>query len=170
MKPYEQMTREERQQAEAEWRQSHPSTAEMAMARIFSGGMPEGLPPDQVGNGGQVIRSQLPVGQRERIDREIADCMRGAVDDAIRRPNPMRANTTQGAAVGELSSGGGSATPMGAGRVVGEPRSTGWREGAPLHSSANDTTNAYVDALTHAAFPHGPQHPDYKNRPKKEPT
>jgi hypothetical protein len=141
------------------------STEEAAFANIGGTLGGEGLPFDTVGERGQHIYGGVTGQERLRRLRDIDRTMLDVIADS-RRANPMRANTSQGAAIGELSSGG-SATPMGAGRVAGEPRGTGWREGAPLHSSTNNTTNAYIDALAHAAFPHSPGHPDYKGRGPK---
>jgi hypothetical protein len=153
-KLWEEMSSEERKQAEADWRRSHPSTAEMAMARCFASGTPEGLPLDYVDGSGRVVRAALPAHQRDRIEAEISAAMVGVVEDG-RKPNPI----TGGPSLPTVQ-------PMGAVPVRSGP-GTGWREGAPLHSSANNTTNAYIDALAHQAFPHSPKHPDYKGRGPK---
>jgi hypothetical protein len=138
----------------------YTSTAELAYANMFSGGMPEGLPSDQAGPAGQIVRAQLPISQRERLDRQIDDCMRGAIDDALHRPNPMLAGPRPQVV-----------TPAGAGRVVsgpGEPRGTGWHDPGPLQVPGGVSAQAVIEAMTHAALPHSPEHPDYKGRGKKK--
>jgi hypothetical protein len=132
----------------------YTSTAELAYARMFSGGMPEGLPSDQLGTAGQIIRAQLPVAQRERIDRQIDDCMKGAIDDALHRPNPMLAGPRPQVVM-----------PAGAGRVVGEPRGTGWHTAPELGPPGGAQAQALIDGLVQSFQPHGvgnPQRPGKK--------
>jgi hypothetical protein len=129
------------------------STEELAYARMFSGGMPEGLPDDQVGQSGQIIRAQLPVGQREERDRQIADCMKGVVADA-RRSNPVTGGTPLP-----------TVTPMGAGRVAGEPRGNGWHTAPPLGPAGGSMSQALVDGLVQSFQPHGVGN---KERPGKK--
>jgi hypothetical protein len=87
-KPYDEMTADERRQALADWQRSHPSTAEMAMARMFSSGLSDALPEDHVDHDGRVIRATLSADQRERREREINAAMRGVVEDGF-KPNPV---------------------------------------------------------------------------------
>jgi hypothetical protein len=142
-KPYEQMTREEREQMEADWRREHPSTAETAMTNIFASGSPAALPSDFVDSNGRVIRSQLPVDERERRDREIMDCMKGVVADA-RRSNPVTG-------LDPLP----TVTPAGAGRVAGVPSNNGWRDPGPLQPAGGAMAQALIEGLTNAFQPHG---------------
>jgi hypothetical protein len=125
------------------------STAELAYARMFSGGMPEGLPPDQRGNGGPIIRAQLPVSQRERLDREINEAMKGVIADA-RRSNPVTGGEPLPTVV-----------PAGAGRVASGPemRGTGWHDPGPLQVPGGATAQAVIQAMTEVALPHGQGNP-----------
>jgi hypothetical protein len=150
------MSRELTKEEQEEWRRNHRSTEERAMERMFSGGHPEGLPSDQLGTAGQIVRAQLPIDQRERLDRQIADCMRGAIDDALHRRNPMSGPSLP------------TVTPAGAGRVVSGPveRGTGWRTSPPLEVPGGSTAQAVILAMTEAALPHGQSNPAYRG-PKK---
>jgi hypothetical protein len=147
--PSRPLTEEEK----ARWA-NRPTTEEIAMARMFSSGHPEGLPSDQLGTAGQLVRAQLPVHQRERLDRQIADCMRGAVDDALHRKNPMDGPSLP------------TVTPAGAGRVAGVPSNNGWRTSPPLEVPGGSTAQAVIQAMTEAALPHSPGNPAYRG-PKK---
>jgi hypothetical protein len=121
------------------------STEELAYARMFSGGVPSGLPPDQIGPAGQRIRAQLTVDERERRDREIDACMRDVIADAIHRRNPV----TGGPSLP-------TATPAGAGRVVGAtPSNNGWRDPGPLQPAGGAMSQALIDGLVGAFQPHG---------------
>jgi hypothetical protein len=71
MKPWEEMTREERLQAEQEWRQSHRSTTEIAFERMGASMGAEPLPFDQVGERGQVIQAGVTGEERLRRLRDI---------------------------------------------------------------------------------------------------
>jgi hypothetical protein len=144
MKPWEEMTSAERKQHEADWRSRHSSTAEMAMARMFSGGSPEGLPSDMVDGNGRVIRSQLPAHQRDRIEAEINAAMVGVVEDG-RKPNPI----TGGPRLPTV-------TPAGAARAYNGP-TTGWVDPGPLEVPGGNTAQRAIEAMCDAALPHGPR-------------
>jgi hypothetical protein len=92
--------------------------------------------------------SKFPERSASEVQREIERTMRDLIADCRRGPggfdptNRERAPTvTVGGAVPARSGG------------------SGWREGAPLHSHANSTTNALIDGLALAMQPHGPQNP-----------
>jgi hypothetical protein len=129
-------------------------TAEAALSNL-GGTMPDPLPGDYVGPAGQVIQGVVSGNQRARIQRGIDDCMRGAIEDAMRRPNPVTAGPNPD-----------TRRPQAQVRPV-APRGTGWREGAPLHTHADQSTNAYIDGLALAMQPHGPANAAQPKRREK---
>jgi hypothetical protein len=131
-------------------------TAEAALSNL-GGTMPDPLPGDYVGPAGQVIQGVVSGNQRDRIQRGIDDCMRGAIDDAIRRPNPVTAGPNPDTRPQEKPAAG-----------IPRPRGSGWRDGAPLHTHADQTANAYIDALAFQMQPHSPGNKEFKQGRKKE--
>jgi hypothetical protein len=129
------------------------STEELAFANI-GGGMPAGLPADTV-DGRRVIRTQLPRAQREALDRQIDDCMRGAIADALHRPNPVtggpRSPTVRPADAAPVRTGG-----------------NGWRDTGPLAPVATPLAEAVIAAMTHQALPMGQGNSEFKGKKEEK--
>jgi hypothetical protein len=83
--------------------------------------------------------------------------MRGAIEDAIRRPNPVTGG-------GRLP----SVTPAGAGVVHSGPSGNGWRDSGPLRPVATPTAEAVIEAMTHQALPHSPGNAAFRGPKKAE--
>jgi hypothetical protein len=112
----------------------------------MGGRIADGLPADQVGAAGQTVRGVVTGDQRARIQREIAATMAGLIADCRRGPNGFDPTSRPAAPTVTVS-----------GAPVVKSGGNGWREGVPLHSHADSTTNALVDGLALAMQPHGPQ-------------
>jgi hypothetical protein len=122
------------------------STEEMALSRI-GGELPSSLPQDRYGT----VEGE----QRKLLQRQIDDAMKGAIEDAFHRPNP-------------ITGGPPSATVRvsGAAPVVGA-RGTGWRKEVPIETPGGKTAMAAIDALADSYQPHGVGNKEPRE-PKKE--
>jgi hypothetical protein len=122
------------------------STEELAFANI-GGGLPQSLPEDRYGT--------VSGDQRNRLLRQIDDAMKGAIADALHRPNPVtgggRLPTARPASAAPVRTGG-----------------TGWRDPGPLRPVATPLAEAVIAAMTHQALPMGQGNSEFKGPKPKE--
>jgi hypothetical protein len=134
-----------------ELEKSRRSTADIATEQMFVGGVSNAVPEDHARNAGHVIRTAMPVAQRERIEREINGVMADVIADA-RRSSPTSypgflPPPKENVARSPVAVRGGG---------------TGWEAARPLEVPGGARTQAVIEAMTHAFEPHGPANPEYR--------
>jgi hypothetical protein len=129
-------------------RQPYQSPSELAFSRI-GGTVPSALPGDHLGSAGQIIRGVVGGDQAAAIQRNISATMAGLISD-MRRAGDGGNPKVGGERPATVTPGG--AAPARSGPVQ---RGTGWAKEVPIQTPGGATTQAYIEALVHAAQPMG---------------
>jgi hypothetical protein len=129
--------------------ETFPSTEELALYRI-GGELPSSLPQDRYGT--------VEGDQRARLQRQIDDAMKGAIQDAFHRPNPITGDPRSA-----------TVTVGGAAPARSGPVGNGWRDPGPLRPVATPLAEAIIEAMAHQALPHGSANTAFRGpKPKEE--